>query len=342
MQDTFLTNYSNQIFLDKLKDSFRNCRSFSLSVSFIVISGLNLFKREIEEALERGAKGRIITSTYQNFTDIPSLKLFRKWMEQYPDQFECHLDFQCFGENGYHSKGYLFEYPDSYEFIVGSTNITYFALQKNVEWNVSLVDKNRFSSLSSALKEFDDLWKQTLPLTEELIEKYKVVMAYAVDKWDMDYFDPEKGDGFVPNAMQRKALKEIRRYRDQGVSKALVIAATGSGKTVLAALDARNYGAKHLLYIVHEQNILVAARQTFETIFGSERSYGFYTGERKELDNDFIFASTQMLVRHLNEFSPTEFDYIVYDEVHHIMADGGQKIFQHFRPGFLLGLTATP
>lgn len=226
---------------------------------------------------------------------------------------------------------------------MGSTNITYFALLKNVEWNVSLSSKDSFDSLEEAYKEFDLLWNKTLPLTKELIDEYKIHIAYAIEHWDMDdFYSVNSANILQPNLMQRKALKELRRYRDTGVNKALVIAATGSGKTYLAAFDARNYDAKHLLYIVHEQSILQAARSSFEKVFGAERSYGFYTGSKKELNSDFIFASTQMLVGHLEESNPNEFDYIIYDEVHHMASDGGMKIFKYFTPSFLLGLTATP
>ena len=127
MNDLFLTNYTEISFLDKIKDSLRKCESFSFSVSFIKKAGLALLEREIKEALDRGVKGRIITSTYQNFTDINSLRVFLKWMSEY-ENFECHLDFECFGDDGFHSKGYLFEYDNSVEFILGSTNITRFAL----------------------------------------------------------------------------------------------------------------------------------------------------------------------------------------------------------------------
>ncbi|MBQ6221806.1 MAG: DUF3427 domain-containing protein, partial [Solobacterium sp.] len=164
---------------------------------------------------------------------------------------------------------------------------------------------------------------------------------YALEKWDMDYINPDTFS-VNPNSMQRRALKEIRRYRDTGVNKALVISATGSGKTYLAAFDARNFGAKRLLYVVHRDMILKDARDTFMNVFGSERTYGLYTGAQQDLHCDFVFASTAMLSRHIRDFDPHEFDYIVYDEVHHIVADSGNKIFQYFHPEFMLGLTATP
>jgi len=340
MENRFLTNYTDISFLEKLKDNLKKCKSFSFSVSFIKKAGLILFERELEEALERGVEGKIITSTYQNFTDISSLNTFMDWTRKY-NNFQCHLDFECFGENGFHSKGYLFEYEDSIEIMVGSSNITRFALLKNIEWNISLISKDSIESYNDALVEFKDLWDHTLELNDKLIDLYRLRLDYALEKWDMDYINPD-AMSVNPNSMQRRALKEIRRYRDTGVNKALVISATGSGKTYLAAFDARNYGAKRLLYVVHRDVILKDARDTFKNVFGAERTYGLYTGSNSDLGCDFIFASTAMLSRHLSEFSKNEFDYIVYDEVHHIVADSGYKIFEYFQPEFILGLTATP
>lgn len=156
----------------KIKDSLKKCKSFSFSVSFIKKVGLILFEREIEEALERGVKGKIITSTYQNFTDIASLKTFNEWQRKYSD-FECHLDFNCFDDNGFHSKGYLFEYEDSIEIIVGSSNITRFALLKNIEWNISLISNNELESMNKAKEEFNFLWERTFDLNDEIIKKFK-------------------------------------------------------------------------------------------------------------------------------------------------------------------------
>lgn len=339
MRDEFLSNV-NTSFLNKIKSNLKKCKSFNFSVSFIKKAGLVLLEREIEEALERGVKGRIITSTYQNFTDIGSLEQFYNWQKEY-DNFECHLDYECFGDNGFHTKGYLFEYDDSIEFIVGSSNITRFALLKNYEWNVSLISKDNLESYNDALIEFELIWNNTLELDSKLIEKYRLQLDYAIEKWDMDYINATDNK-INPNSMQRKALRELRRYRDTGVKKALIISATGSGKTYLAAFDARNFGAKRLLYIVHRESILKDARESFIKVFGAERTYGFYTGNENSLDADFIFATSNMLGRHLDSFKKDEFDYIIYDEVHHVVAETGKKIFEYFEPEFILGLTATP
>lgn len=340
MKDLFLTNYSEQSFLEKIKMNFSKCKSFALSVSFIKKAGLVLLQREIEEALQRGAKGKIITSTYQNFTDIASLKEFLSWQNKYKN-FECHVDMNCFGDNGFHSKGYLFEYDDSIEIIIGSSNITRYALLKNIEWNISLISKENIISYTEALNNFTYLWERTYKLNDEIIKKYTFMLDYAIEKWDMDYVNPMT-QNIVPNSMQRKALKELRRYRDVGVKKALIISATGSGKTYLAAFDARNFDAKRVLFIVHRETILKAARKTFMNVFGGAKTCGLYTGNTKEVDRDFIFASSSMLAKHLDEFDKNEFDYICYDEVHHIVASCGTRIFNYFNPEFLLGLTATP
>lgn len=339
MIDEFLSNI-NTSFLNKIKSNLKKCKSFSFSVSFIKKAGLVLLEREIEEALDRGAKGRIITSTYQNFTDIGSLEQFYTWQKEY-DNFECHLDYECFGDNGFHTKGYLFEYSDSIELIIGSSNITRFALLKNYEWNVSLISKDNLDSFNDALNEFEMIWDKTLDLNTKLIEKYRLQLDYAIEKWDMDYVNTTDAK-INPNSMQRKALRELRRYRDTGVKKALIISATGSGKTYLAAFDARNFGAKRLLYIVHRESILKDAKESFVKIFGAERTYGFYTGNENSLEADFIFATSNMLGKHLDSFKKDEFDYIIYDEVHHIVAETGKKIFEYFEPEFILGLTATP
>lgn len=340
MKDKFLTNYSNETFLDHIKGCLSKCKQFSFSVSFIKIAGLNLLKADIEEALKENKKGRIICSAYQNFTDILTLKTFKKWADTYPN-FECRFDLDCFNDNGFHSKGYLFAYDDSYEIVVGSSNITTFALLKNIEWNISLLNEDEFESYNDAEKQYDELWYKTLNLTDEVIEQYRVKQEYAVDKWDMDFFNFDKND-IRPNKMQERALKELRRNRNLGVQRSLVVAATGSGKTYLAAFDAFNFDAKRLLFICHRDVILTEALKTFRSVFATSRTYGLYGNNNKEIDADFVFASTQTLVKHLDEFNKDEFDYIVYDEVHHIMADSGTKIFEYFKPQFLLGLTATP
>lgn len=341
MSNQFLTNYTETTFLNKIKDNLRHCNSFAFSVSFIKKAGLVLLFKDIEAAVERGCKGRIITSTYQNFTDIESLKSFFALMGRCPN-FECHLDYECFHDSGYatlgyHSKGYLFEFDDYQEVIVGSSNITRYALLKNIEWDIVVRDNIVFEQ---AMVEFEEKWNSTHLLNSEIINLYANKLNFAIERWDMDY-DLSTAN-IKPNFMQRKALKELNRYRAVGTNRALVVAAAGSGKTYLAAFDALNFNPKRLLYIVHEGSILKKSLETFQDVFGSSVSYGIYSGTNKESDADFVFATNITMCKTLELFAKDEFDYIIIDECHHATADTYKKIISYFEPEFLLGLTATP
>ena len=344
MEHQFLTNYTDITFLDKIKDNLRHCKSFDFSVSFIKKAGLVLLFKDIEAAVERGCKGRIITSTYQNFTDIESLKSFYALMGRCPN-FQCHLDYESFHGTdystlGYHSKGYLFEFDDHRELVIGSSNITRYALLKNIEWDVSVKDYFVNGAYDDALKEFEEKWSATELLNAELIVKYAQRLSYAIERWDMDY--DLSASKIKPNYMQKKALKELNRYRAIGVNRALTIASAGSGKTYLAAFDALNFNPKRLLYIVHEGSILRKSLETFQEVFGKNVSYGIYSGTSKQSDADFVFATNITMCKTLELFSKNEFDYIIIDECHHATAETYKKIIGYFEPEFLLGLTATP
>lgn len=192
MRSAFYTNESEIKFIDKLKCNLDLCCSFCFSVSFIKRPGLRLLATNIEAAIARGAKGKLITSTYQNFTDVDSLQFFLRLQQQYPDRFACHLDRECFHDPngntvGFHSKGYLFEFEDHQELLVGSSNITVYALLKNVEWDVSVIEEGEGQTYAAAKTEFDHLWIGTLPLNQDLINEYKARLYYSIERWDMDY-----------------------------------------------------------------------------------------------------------------------------------------------------------
>lgn len=343
-QNLFLTNYTEQTFLERLKDNLRSCNKFCFSVSFIKKAGLVYIIKDIESALQRGCVGKLITSTYQNFTDVESLIRFLQLQESY-DNFECHLDFESFHDNGYsvigyHSKGYYFEFDDRAELIIGSSNITKYALKKNVEWDLAVIRNSKSEVFLEMQKEFEDKWKGTFALDREIINRYKKKIDFAIECWDMDY--GQKIENVRPNYMQHKALKELNRYRTMGKKRALVVAAAGSGKTFLAAFDARNFDPQRLLYVVHEGSIMQKSLETFQDVFGSEKTYGIYSQSSKELDADFLFAGNIILSRSLELFRKDDFDYIILDECHHATADSYRKIIDYFDPEFLIGLTATP
>jgi len=339
MINRLLTNTTSPSFLEYIKHALQTCEAFYVSVSFIKRAGLTLIEDDIVEALERGVHGKVVTSTYQNFTDIQSLKQLLRWKESY-NRFDCHLDHLSFGDRGFHTKGYIFVFNDRYEVAIGSSNVTLYALRKNIEWNVHVSSKTDEGFFQSVIQEFENVWDATEPLKDTLIKSYQEHMEYAIDRWDMDYVHVFKT--LEPNYMQRKALKEIRRYRDLGIERALVVAATGSGKTHLAAFDAKHFDAARVLFVVHRENILTAAAHVFRDIMGPKYSIGYLTGQHKDFDADLLFATNLTLSNNLDMFGPKDFDYMILDEVHHAAAQTYQDIINHFEPMFLLGLTATP
>lgn len=344
MESRFLTNYTDTTFLATIQTNLRMCKEFCFSVSFIKKAGLVLLMNDIRSAIERGAKGKLITSTYQNFTDVESLNSFLKLALTF-DNFECHLDDECFYDernyttNGFHTKGYLFDFGDRCEVIVGSSNITRYALLKNIEWDLVVDCQKQDEAYLNACKEFNDLWGKTYELTQDHINLYAQKLNFAIERWDMDYDLAEQR--IKPNYMQRKALKELNRNRAIGISRALVVSATGSGKTYLAAFDAMNFAPNRLLYVVHEGSILRKSLETFQEVFGGLKTCGMYTGEAKELEADFIFTTNVSMCNSLELFDKKEFDYIIIDECHHAVATTYRKIIEYFEPEFLLGLTAT-
>ena len=146
--------------------------------------------------------------------------------------------------------------------------------------------------------------------------------------------------------MQKEALKRIEESRQNGKNKALLISATGTGKTYLSAFDAKQFGAKKILFVAHRRILLENAYNSFKNVFDdSKYTFGFITGDKqKDFDADIIFATSQTLFDSeiLNHFKQDYFDYIIFDEAHHSSSYTQMKILEHFKPKFLLGMTATP
>ena len=344
MRSSILTNYTDETFLATIQANLRGCKSFCFSVSFIKKAGLDLLSNDIKAAVERGAIGKLITSTYQNFTDVESLRWFLTLATTFSN-FECHLDDECFYDirtystNGFHTKGYIFEFDERAEIIIGSSNITRYALLKNIEWDLVVNCGKDSDVYCNALREFEYLWSSTLELSSERISIYSSKISFAIERWDMDYDVVDRR--IVPNYMQRKALKELNRNRALGIQRSLIISATGSGKTYLAAFDALNFDPKKLLYVVHEGSILRRSLETFQDVFGGQKVCGMYSGEAKETEADFLFSTNVSMCKNLDIFKKDEFDYIIIDECHHAVAETYKKIIDYFEPEFLLGLTAT-
>lgn len=323
---------------ESLKNSINLSEEIIINVSFIRDSGLKLLIPELKKARSEGKSIKILTSDYMNVTepnalyrllDIPGVKIFKN-----PEK------------PSFHPKTYIFKNKNNVEIYVGSSNISYSALISGVEWSYQFFGDPQNSDINNILTEFDELYeKNSFELTLDWLRKYE--KNYKKKEFQ-NYIDPDSPKNSIeeiePIKFQVPALYELSKTREEGFNKALVIVATGLGKTYLSAFDSKNFDK--ILFVAHRDEILKDAQKTFETIYSDSKSYGFFNGSAKDTKKDIIFASVQTLSKndYLSEdyFSKDYFDYIVVDEFHHSSAKSYSEILNYFKPKFLLGLTATP
>ena len=324
--------------LEYVTNNISSCESFILAVAFVTRSGVACIHQTLKEFGARGGSGTILISTYLNFSDPSAIERLSK--------FE-GIEVKFINSPNFHGKTYLFEHSKHAGIMIGSSNLTQNALGKNTEANIGLCVA-RESGLYAELVEQLEVWsKKSDPITEQSIETYRKIWE---NSRKQAFVRPEKidlgpCDVIVPNLMQEQALDKLAHVREKRHTRSLIISATGTGKTVLSALDVRNFNAKKLLFVVHRLNICRKAMSEFKRVFGESRSMSIYCAE-ESLDKsaDFVFSTVQTINKehHLREFSADEFDYIIIDETHRAGAKTYQKIIDHFTPKFLLGMTATP
>ncbi len=351
----FIYNGRTRSFFNTLVENLEQCSEFKISVAFITYGGLQVLLETLQSLSERNIPGEILTTTYQNMTTPAVLKR----LSEFPN-IKLKVFVPPTTTDGFHAKGYLFHKSfsgkDQWTVIIGSSNITGRALKTNVEWNVlqnEPVQKEQEPGVfaKSVLDEFEQLWKSpwAKEYSDEFLVSYREYLARIKKdvqaKKVSELFTYERSQAIQPNEMQQEAIVKLDRLRKTGANKALAIAATGSGKTYMSVFDALQVKPKRLLFIVHREDILKKAKESFDTICGAtEKNYvsGFYTGNQKDTDCTYLFATRDTMSRHYGEFSPETFDYIVVDEAHHASSESYQKILSYFKPQFLLGLTATP
>ncbi|MEF9875836.1 MAG: DEAD/DEAH box helicase family protein, partial [Gordonibacter sp.] len=290
------------------------------------------------------------TTTYLNFSEPDALRK----LAEYPN-----IETRVY-QGSMHAKGYFFKQGEINTVIIGSANITQSALTSNKEWNILFHSFSDGDIYQAARAEFDALWNapETAFVHELWIAEYerylnqddrpkgtrKKAFSYDVSGEDDDpaiqnYREP---GGLKPNAMQCAALGSLKKLHEQDASRALLISATGTGKTYLSAFDVEQVNPKRVLFVAHSARILNASEKSYRTVLGPRYTYGVYGGQRKQSDKTCLFAMIITLANNLAKFSRDEFDYIVIDEAHRSGADSYQKIIDYFQPRFLLGMTATP
>ena len=323
-------NYKEHIKVShELELLFKSCDSFELSIAFIADSGLAALKECFDYLRDHHIPGKIITSTYLGF-NAPSM--FKKLLKYN------NIEIKIFEGKGFHPKGYIFHKDNQTDIMIGSSNLTQSALAENQEWNLFFYSNTQKDIVLKVEEEFDKQWKQSISLTKEWIEEYQKV-----------YVKPQRhktinvSKEIKPNYMQKNALESLDNLRKNNKDKSLLISATGTGKTYLAAFDVKAVHPKRMLFVVHRRSIALKAMETFKTII-KDKSMGLFSGDTKEINCDYVFSTIQTIYKPENKqlFSKEEFDYIIIDEVHKAGANSYQELVNYFKPQFLLGMSATP
>jgi superfamily II DNA or RNA helicase/HKD family nuclease len=338
-QPELLVNQKNppKKILSTILHDLEHCTEFFISVAFVTTSGVATIINKLKELENRGIKGQILVSQYLNFTQPEAL---RKLL-----QFE-NIDLRIATTGNAHAKGYIFRKKDHYNLIIGSSNLTAQALCTNKEWNIKVSALDESGIVEKVLQEFRaDFEKGTL-VTSEFLLAYEEIYQNQLLQAQKSKFE-ESADLpqiITPNTMQIEALENLEKLRAEGKNKALIISATGTGKTYLSAFDASAFNPKKLLFVVHRLTIANDSLKTFKSVFGKDKTMGLYSGNQRDLNCDFVFSTIQTISKanHLYSFSKDHFDYIIIDETHRSGADSYLRLIEHFEPKFLLGMTATP
>ena len=331
----------------QLIQSMKKAESVDIIVSFLMESGVRMLLKELEHTLKRGAKIRILTGNYLGITQPSALYLIKRKLGDRVD-----LRFYCEKGRSFHPKSYIFHYTDYSELYIGSSNISRSALTSGIEWNYRFSSQKDPENYKEFFRTFEDLFvNHSIIIDDKELKRYsqnwhRPAVAKDLDRYD--FTESETNDTkikplYEPRGAQIEALCALEDTRAEGAQKALIQAATGIGKTFLAAFDSKKY--EKVLFVAHREEILKQAAVSFQNVRNS-KDYGFFMGAEKCTDKPLIFASVASLGKpeYLNEkyFASDYFDYVVIDEFHHAVNDQYRRIVEYFRPQFLLGLTATP
>lgn len=329
--------------INRLKTSIKKAKRIDIIVSFLMESGVKMILNDLKEALYRGVNIRILTGNYLNITQPSALYLLK-------DELKNRVDLRFYNnpKKSFHPKAYMFHNELDSEIYIGSSNISRGALTSSIEWNYRFNKSSNPNDFNVFYETFEDLfYNHSYEITDDVLKDYS--KSWKKPKVQSDIEKEENSEEnnvlniFEPRGAQIEALYGLKQSREEGYDKGLVVAATGIGKTYLAAFDSREY--ERVLFIAHREEILKQAAISFKNVRNSD-DIGFFYGNQKDTKNSFIFALVQTLGKdeYLNEdyFSKDYFDYIIVDEFHHAVSNNYKKIIDYFTPKFLLGLTATP
>lgn len=329
--------------LSSIEDELLVCDKFQISVAFITLGGIEPLLQTLKVLEKRNIPGEILTTNYLNFSDPKALKKINELQNITLKMYDVEA-----AHEGFHTKGYIFKQEEIYRIIIGSSNMTKSALTTNREWNTKVVSTDQGEITREIVSEFEELWTSQYALEfddfyESYKEKYNII-KHQREIAKQDQITSIEKYRLHPNKMQSGFIANLKKMIAAGEERALLISATGTGKTYASAFAMRELGFKRVLFLVHRGQLARQTKKSYEKVFAKSVSMGLVGAGYREYDKDYIFATVQTLNRdsHLMEYSPDEFDCIVLDEAHHTSADTYQKVMNYFKPKFWLGMTATP
>lgn len=330
----------------ELQKEINSSNEIDFLVSFIKWNGLRLLQDQLIDFTNRGGKLRVITTTYVGATDAKCVEFLSKLKNT-----EVKVSYNTENER-VHVKSYMFKRNTGFHTAyIGSSNLSKAALTKGLEWNVKLTNKEIPHVLDKAFKTFDTYWQSSdfeTYVHEIHGDKLKVALKKGKFSGNQDSINLNVFD-IKPYKFQEEILEKLEVERTvHHRYKNLVVAATGTGKTIISAFDffrfrKVNPGAK-LLFVAHREEILKQSLAVFRGIL-KDSNYGeLWVGGLTPNQYDSVFASVQTLYNRISDITLSEdfYDFIIIDEVHHIAANSYRPILQKFKPIILLGLTATP
>ncbi len=332
--------------LSTVEDELLRCDRFDISVAFITLGGITPLLQTLKELERRNIPGRILTTNYLSFSEPKALEKLHELKNITLKMYDAEE-----AETGFHTKGYIFKSEEIYRIIIGSSNMTSTALTENWEWNTKLVSTEQGEIANRIVNEFNQLWTSEYALSYERFyeayrERYQII-KHQREIAKKDAVPSLEKYTLKPNSMQERFIAGLRKIVDAGESRALLISATGTGKTYASAFAMRELGFKRVLFLVHRNQLARQTKKSYERVFPRTVSMGVICG-RESIDEcknkEYIFATVQTLSRddNLREFRPDAFDAIILDETHHSVANTYQKIMHYFNPRLWLGMTATP
>ena len=334
-----LNTASSARMADVLREALRDAVEVAVSVAFVQMTGLQLLLPSLADARRRGATVRVLTSTYLDVTEPQALRalLAIGGLALRVQQ----------GSQGFHAKVHLLVLRASKVGWVGSSNWSRAGLRDNVEWNTRVDDPAAFDEM---WQRFEELWtrRDVCAPDEAFLTAYAKRWAAArIATLAEASTVADGGEGYgtapTPKPLQRDALQRLAEERAQGVKRALVVAATGVGKTLLAAFDAQAAGAEKILFVAHRQDIVTQAAKEFGRVFGGAFACDVLVEGARPTGRDAVFVTIQALLGSGGrELLAHEWHYVVIDEFHHAEADGWQRALRTLKARFLLGITATP